>query len=62
MSNSLEPDQARHLVGPDLGPNCLQKPPEDDICYKKSVKGILQAEVIYLVVCTLCTLRPNFVT
>ena len=25
MSNSFDPDQARHYVGPDLGPNCLQK-------------------------------------
>ena len=25
MSNSLDPDQARHFVGPDLGPNCLKK-------------------------------------
>ena len=24
-SNDLDPDQDRHLVGPDLGPNCLQK-------------------------------------
>ena len=24
MSNSLDPDQARHFVGPDLGPYCLQ--------------------------------------
>ena len=24
VSNSLDPDQARHFVGPDLGPNCLQ--------------------------------------
>ena len=24
-SNSLDPDQARHFVGPDLGPNCMQK-------------------------------------
>ena len=24
-SNSLDPDQARHFVGPDLGPNCLQR-------------------------------------
>ena len=30
MSNSLDPDQARHIVGPDLGPNCLQKLIEDD--------------------------------
>ena len=25
MSNSLDPAQARHFVGPDLGPNCLQR-------------------------------------
>ena len=25
MSNSLDTDQARHYVGPNLGPNCLQK-------------------------------------
>ena len=25
VSNSLEPDQARHFVGHDLGPNCLQR-------------------------------------
>ena len=25
VSNSFDPDQARHYVGPDLGPNCLQR-------------------------------------
>ena len=25
VSNGLDPDQGRHSVGPDLGPNCLQK-------------------------------------
>ena len=30
MSNHLDPDQARHFVGPDLGPNCLQKLSADD--------------------------------
>ena len=25
VSNSLDPDQARQNVGPDLGPNCLQR-------------------------------------
>ena len=25
MSNSLDPDQAQHVIGPDLGPDCLQK-------------------------------------
>ena len=30
MSNSLDPDQARHFVGPDLDPNCLQRLSADD--------------------------------
>ena len=25
VSNSLDPDQAQHFVGPNLGPNCLQR-------------------------------------
>ena len=25
VSNSLDPDQALHFVGPDLDPNCLQR-------------------------------------
>ena len=31
MSNSLDPDQDRHYVGPDLGPNCLQRLSADDV-------------------------------
>ena len=30
VSNSLDPDQARHFVGSDLGPNCLQRLSADD--------------------------------
>ena len=30
VSISLDPDQARRFVGPDLGPNCLQKLSADD--------------------------------
>ena len=30
MSNSLDPDQARRFVGPDLGPNCLSRLSADD--------------------------------
>ena len=29
VSNSLDPDQARLFVGPDLGPNCLQRSSAD---------------------------------
>ena len=31
MSNSLDPDQDRQNVGPDLGPICLQRLSADDI-------------------------------
>ena len=30
MSYSLDPDQARHFVGPDLVPSCLQMLSADD--------------------------------
>ena len=30
MSNSLDPDQDRHSVGSNLGPNCMQKLSADD--------------------------------
>ena len=30
VSNGLDPDQDRHFVGPDLGPNCLQRLSADD--------------------------------
>ena len=30
VSNSLDPDQARHIAWPDLGPNCLQRLSVDD--------------------------------
>ena len=30
VSNSLDPDQAQHFVGPDLGPNCLQRLSADE--------------------------------
>ena len=30
VANSLDPDQSRHFVGPDLGPNCLHRLSVDD--------------------------------
>ena len=30
LSNCLDPDQAQHFVGPELGPNCLQRLSADD--------------------------------
>ena len=36
VSNSLDPDQAQHFVGPDLGPNCLQRLSADEINKKSA--------------------------
>ena len=32
-SNGLDPDRDTHSVGPDLGPNCLQKFSADDMSH-----------------------------
>ena len=40
LSNRLDQDQARHLVGPDLGPNCLQRISADDTS-RQTVKPTL---------------------
>ena len=37
VSNSLDPDQAGHFVGPDLGSNCLQKLSSEDKIHSFSV-------------------------
>ena len=36
VSNSLDPDQAQHFVGPDLGPNCLQRLSADNTIRQKA--------------------------
>ena len=37
VPNSLDPGQARHSVGPDLDPNCLQRSSTDNkICSKQA--------------------------
>ena len=40
MSNRLDPGQARHFVGPDLGPNCLLMLSADDT-RRKRVKDMM---------------------
>ena len=47
MSNSLDPDQARRFVGPDLGPNCLPRLSADDTG-RPRVKFNLDTNHIYL--------------
>ena len=39
MSNSLDPDQARHFVGPDLDPNCLRRLSADDTSRQRVLKA-----------------------
>ena len=49
MSNGLDPDQVRRFVGPDLGPNCLQKLSAEDtskLRVKHCGKQIVQWENI----------------
>ena len=46
VSNSLDPDQARQNVGPDLGTNCLKSWSADDTEAGK--------ELIYKVPCQVC--------
>ena len=45
MSDSLDPDQDRCSVGPDLGPNCLQKLSGDNTS-RRRVKTI-RIETVY---------------
>ena len=45
VSNSLDPDQARHFVWPDLVPNCLQKLSAADTC-RQRVKPPVAAAVV----------------
>ena len=49
MSNSLELDQARHFVGPDLGPNCLQRLSADDSCRQSVLHSHSCMQHMYLV-------------
>ena len=41
MSNSLDSDQARRSVEPDLGPNCLPRLSADDTGRQRVKEGIL---------------------
>ena len=39
VSNSLDPDQAQCNVGPDLGPNCLQRSSANKKICRKQAKS-----------------------
>ena len=44
MSNSYDPDQARHFVKPDHGPNCLQRNYQQTAKVAPSKKGVKMPE------------------
>ena len=48
LSNSLDPVQAQHFVGPELGPNCLQRLSADATSKQrvKSGRGFWKGELI----------------
>ena len=48
MSNSLDPDQARQIYGPHLGPNCLQVFSADDTIASRQRVNLPHAEYFYL--------------
>ena len=50
MSNSLDPDQARQNVGPDLVPDCLQRLSADDTG-RERVNVINQSNVEEVCMC-----------
>ena len=41
MQNILDSDQARHFIGPDLGPNCLQRLSVDDTSKQRVKVGVV---------------------
>ena len=49
MSNSLNLDQARHFVGPDLGPNYLQRLSADDTRRQSILHSHSCVQYMYLV-------------
>ena len=49
MSNSLDPDQDRRFVGPDLGPNCLQRLSAEDKNLELSFSMYEKLKIAYLV-------------
>ena len=48
VSNCLDPDQVRHFVGPDLGPNSLQRLSADDLSCGKRTKSSIQNNFLIL--------------
>ena len=48
VSNSLDPDQTRHFIRPDLGPNCLQRLSADNKSCPWRAKSLIQNNLLIL--------------
>ena len=48
VSNSLDLDQTRHFIGPDLGPNCLQRLSADNKSCPWRAKSLIQNNLLIL--------------
>ena len=65
VSNCLDPDQDRHSVGPDLGPNCLQRLSADDESCRKQGKSshlITESVLMWMMPPYIYTLIKNLIT
>ena len=58
VSNSLDPDQARHFVGPDLGPNCWPRISADGASRQRVYNA--DANQIHLCACCMLSLTDFF--
>ena len=55
VSNSLDPDQARHYVRPDLGPNCLQRLQQTTLVVKElTLKAMLSMFILHTLTSPIC--------
>ena len=45
VSNSLDPDQAPHCLGPDLGPDCLPRLSADHTSRQRVTVGVVFGKV-----------------
>ena len=55
MSKSLDPDQARCFVGPELGPNFLQRISAEDTCNYR-------VNVHFQAICLIFVVKFSFIT
>ena len=46
VSNNVDPDQAQQYIGPDLGPNCLQRLSADDIYGQGKINEAFLLQVV----------------